>query len=1138
MNAGIVAHRQPGVGNVTLPTPTTHLALSYPDKAVLADNVIDGVGGVRTNLYVMGRGQTSPIEGVFGGAHINQVVIAPPPATGNVSGGGDLYISASDIEYLPGGRGVLYQSARLYKNGLGGITGHSRDPEVIVEGFGQLTFHNGQLYYFAAANDLGAGRIERGLFALVAGHSVPVRIVQTDLATDPFPYPSVLAEGLTSTSVGLLWGGGNSSTGYELQGAQGLIKSINPGPNSSIQSEFWDAGGTVYFVADDGVHGPELWKTNGASGGTSLVADINPGAGGASITAISDSINGKFFFAADDGVHGTELWVTDGTPSGTRMVVDLNAGPADGMRRLGPGSEVQMVVYGNSLLFSGNNGSTGYELYQTDGTAAGTVLVADINPGPASSSPKGFQRAGSLLLFGAADGRFGTVPALYSISVIPNSPPVRNHGIHDQLALTNSSYRYDLPATLFSDVDIAAGDTLRYSAAKSDGSPLPSWLSFNATSLSFSGMAPNSELGVTYSLTVSVRDRGNESSSATFNLTVASNTVNYAPYLNVPTQDVTITAGMFVNFQTAYQSFLDPNPGDNLTITASLVDGSPLPAWLEVSSYSFSPGQGFFFANAPANAEDIYVRVVATDPFGLTDSDDFWVHVYTPPQRPAASIVYVDTNYFQYPFGPNDPDNEGPATQFGHDAFSDLQDAIDHVADGGTVVIRSGFYGQSGYEGGEGQSGTISNYGKRITLAPGTGDMGEGFATVEIYGDLSLDAFATVQLDVSRYTPTNSANHYDRIFVNGLIILDHPILQLRGNGTNLGLNGSSETSYKLLTSIVYGATESTIVGTFANLSNNTTISLPNALLSLGYEFIDQRGNTTSTVALTELLLLDQNTINENRSGLSLIGNLRATLPGTGPTSLQLIPGMGDNSAFDVLGSVLASHSAFDFETKDTYTVFVRASRVGGSTFVASFQILVNDLPEVQSVVVGDGALQRSMVKSLTMTFDGAMEIQDLNAGAFTVRKRGLGGGVVNTIAVASVVNGRTAVTLTFVGQFVDPGGSLSDGNYELVAKSSSISRNGLAMDGDKNGSPGGDFLFGRDANDQAVATDKFFRFFGDADGDGDVDTLDAAKFNLAFSSKLQNALTYLFDYDGDGSVLANDRASFNARRSIAKLRFF
>ena len=422
-------------------------------------------------------------------------------------------------------------------------------------------------------------------------------------------------------------------------------------------------------------------------------------------------------------------------------------------------------------------------------------------------------------------------------------------------------------------------------------------------------------------------------------------------------------------------------------------------------------------------------------------------------------------------------------------------------------------------------------------MAPGTGDLGEGFAAVQLSSDLLLDEFATVQLDLSSYFSANSANHYDRIIVDGLVTLDQPTLELRGNGANLGLSGSNETSYKLLTSNRYGATESTIVGTFANLPNNTAIQLPNALVSLGYDFINERGgNTSSTVALTELLLLDQNVLNENRSTPSIIGFLRATLPGSGLTSLQLIPGMGDNADFDLLGSALASRSVFDFETKNAFTVFVRASRVGGSTYDASFQILVNDLPEVQSVVIGDGASQRSMVKSLTMTFDGAMQIEDLNAGAFTVRKRGPGGGVVDTIAVASIANGRTAVTLTFVGQFVDPSGSLSDGNYELIANSSLITRNGLALDGDKNGSTGGDFLFGRDANDQAVATDKFFRFFGDADGDADVDILDAAKFNLA--SKSQNAFTYLFDFDGDGKVLANDKLSFNARKSIGKLRFF
>ena len=59
-------------------------------------------------------------------------------------------------------------------------------------------------------------------------------------------------------------------------------------------------------------HGFELWKSDGTSGGTVMVKDIDPGATG-SIPSYLTNVNGTLFFAANDGTHGYELWKSDGT---------------------------------------------------------------------------------------------------------------------------------------------------------------------------------------------------------------------------------------------------------------------------------------------------------------------------------------------------------------------------------------------------------------------------------------------------------------------------------------------------------------------------------------------------------------------------------------------------------------------------------------------------------------------------------------------------------------------------------------------------------------------------------------------------------------------------------------------------------
>jgi hypothetical protein len=170
-------------------------------------------------------------------------------------------------------------------------------------------------------------------------------------------------------------------------------------------------------------------------------------------------------------------------------------------------------------------------------------------------------------------------------------------------------------------------------------------------------------------------------------------------------------------------------------------------------------------------------------------------------------------------------------------------------------------------------------------------------------------------------------------------------------------------------------------------------------------------------------------------------------------------------------------------------------------------------PKVESVVVNDGSDQRSMVKSLTVTFDQQVT---LDPGAFQLVRAG--GSTVGVIVTTSVVDGRTVAVLTFTGPGI-VGGSLADGNYTLTIRSDRVrDLVGREVDGDGDGNGGGD------------RSDGFFRLFGDSDGDRDVDLRDLGRF-LASLGRREGGPGYhwYFDVNGDDRVGVTDLVAF-ARR--------
>ena len=137
-----------------------------------------------------------------------------------------------------------------------------------------------------------------------------------------------------------------------------------------------------YFEADDGVSGFEIWKTDGTEAGTVMVRDIAAvwGSNPDNFTPF----NGEVYFRADDGINGNELWKTDGTVNGTQMVLNIN--PTNTNNFPGSSSPQGFIVFNGELYFAAADGASGRELWKTNGTTQGTVMVKDINGAGADNS--------------------------------------------------------------------------------------------------------------------------------------------------------------------------------------------------------------------------------------------------------------------------------------------------------------------------------------------------------------------------------------------------------------------------------------------------------------------------------------------------------------------------------------------------------------------------------------------------------------------------------------------------------------------------------------------------------------------------------------------------------------------------------
>ncbi|MFJ5367562.1 putative Ig domain-containing protein, partial [Pectobacterium punjabense] len=341
--------------------------------------------------------------------------------------------------------------------------------------------------------------------------------------------------------------------------------------------------------------------------------------------------------SADVGSLSIRVTATDGSNASVHTDFSLTVTNVNDAPVVATPIPAQSVVQDGSLNFTVPAGTftdpdVGDTLTLSATLANGSALPAWLSFNAATgtfSGTPGNADVGSLSIrVTATDGSNATVHTDFSLTVTNvNDAPVVATPIPPQIVVQDGSLNFTVPAGTFTDPDV--GDTLTLSATLADGSPLPSWITFNPATGTFSGTPGNSDIGI-LSIKVTAND-GDASASTTFNLTVTP--LNQAPVVSTPIPPQSVAQDGGFNFTVPAGTFTDPDVGDTLTLSATLANGSPLPSWI-----TFNAATGTF-SGTPGNADvgNLSIRVTATDSSNATVHTDFGLTVTNVNDAPVVS---------------------------------------------------------------------------------------------------------------------------------------------------------------------------------------------------------------------------------------------------------------------------------------------------------------------------------------------------------------------------------------------------------------------------------------------------------------------------------------------------------------------
>ncbi len=635
-------------------------------------------------------------------------------------------------------------------------------------------------------------------------------------------------------------------------------------------------------------------------------------------------------------------------------------------------------------------------------------------------------------------------------------------------------------------VDPDSGDTFTFS--------LPAGLSnnnlFNISGTSLRATSSfDFEAGSTYTITARVTDAGGLTFDKQFTITITN--VNETP-TNINLSASTLAENAGANAVIGTLSAVDPDSGD--TFTFSLPAGLSNNSLFNISGTSLRATSSFDF-----EAGSTYtITARATDAGGLTFDKQFTITITNVNETPTNINLSASTL----------------AENAGANAVIGTLSAVDpDSGDTFTFSLPAGL-----------NNNNLFNISGTSLRATSSFDFEAGStytitARVTDAGGLTFDKQFTITITNVNETPTN----------------------INLSASTLTENAGANAVIGTLSAVDPDSGDTFTFSLPAGLNNNNLFNISGTSLRATSSFDFEAGSTYTitarvtdaggltfdkqfTITITNVnetptnINLSASTLAENAGANAVIGTLSAVDPDSGDTFTFTLPaGLNNNSLFNISGTSLRATSSFDFEASSTYTITARVTDAGGLTFDKQFTITISDVNEATL----DGALfyntnaaaeknftpdqtgQRSMIRNVQVVFNGDVSVPTgpVTNSSFVLTRLGATPASIGlTVVSRAFAAGKTTVVLGFTSGTSSVSGSLNDGNYRLV-----IDYGVLGIDGDGNGQLGG------------TRTISFHRFFGDSDGDRDVDARDAANYRSA----LQGVTTWrsIFDFDNDGILI-------------------